>query len=382
VNALWHWIVRPVFFRIDAERAHEKAMGLFAFLAAFPLIRPLMRALFRVDAPELETSVAGLPFRSPVGLAAGFDKNALWFNELGRLGFGFVEVGTLTAHAQSGNPKPRIFRLPQDFALINRLGFNNRGSKAAAEALRGARIEPTLGINIGKSKVTPNDEAFADYAISLERVYEFADYIAVNVSSPNTQGLRDLQAADPLRELLRGLVARGQQMADRLRCEPKPIFVKIAPDMDAAGRAEVVTLAVELGVAGVIATNTTIKRQPLETGRDAVEAIGNGGLSGRPLTARSRAFVADLYRLAAGRIPIIGVGGVMSGDDAYDMLRAGASLVQVYTGFVYGGPGFVHSVNRTILARMKADGFVRVADVVGTGSSAEAVSERAPANHS
>jgi dihydroorotate dehydrogenase len=171
-------------------------------------------------------------------------------------------------------------------------------------------------------------------------------------------------------------------MADRLRCEPKPIFVKIAPDMDAAGRAEVVTLAVELGVAGVIATNTTIKRQPLETGRDAVEAIGNGGLSGRPLTARSRAFVADLYRLAAGRIPIIGVGGVMSGDDAYDMLRAGASLVQVYTGFVYGGPGFVHSVNRTILARMKADGFVRVADVVGTGSSAEAVSERAPANHS
>ena len=369
MNVLWRLLFRPILFRIDAERAHERAMRFFALIAAIPLMDGVMRLFFRIGVAKLETTVAGLHFRSPVGLAAGFDKNALWFNPLGRLGFGFVEVGTLTAHAQAGNPKPRIFRLPKDSALINRLGFNNRGSAAAAEALGRGRIEPTLGINIGKSKITPNDDALRDYLTSLERVYEFADYIAINVSSPNTQGLRDLQAADPLRKLLQGLIERGREIADEDGIEAKPIFVKIAPDMDAAARRDVVELVVELGGSGVIATNTTLEREPLTTDGANVETIGAGGLSGRPLTQRSRAFVADLYRVAAGRVPIIGVGGIMTGDDAYEMLQAGASLVQLYTGFVYGGPGFVRSVNKRIAARMEADGHATVASVVGSTAS-------------
>jgi dihydroorotate dehydrogenase len=325
-----------------------------------------MRRLYRVRAPQLETSVAGVDFESPVGLAAGFDKNALWFNALSSLGFGFVEVGTLTGHAQSGNPKPRVFRLPKDSALINRLGFNNRGSEAAAAALDGAEIEPTLGINIGKSKITPNEEAISDYLLSLERLYDYADYFAINVSSPNTQGLRDLQAADPLRKLLGGLIERNKELAAERGSEKKPVFVKIAPDMDAAARDEIVDLAIELGLDGIIATNTTIERDPLTTDADRVEAIGNGGLSGKPLTDRSRAFVSTLYMRAAGRLPIIGVGGIMNGDDAYEMLRAGASLVQVYTGFVYGGPGFITQIHRKILERMRADGHATIADVVGS----------------
>ncbi len=363
---LWTALIRPLLFRLDPESAHERTMGMFAFMMSLPLVRPIMRALYRVRAPQLETSVAGVDFDSPVGLAAGFDKNALWFNGLSSLGFGFVEVGTLTGHAQSGNPKPRIFRLPKDSALINRMGFNNRGSEAAAAALHGADIEPTLGINIGKSKITPNEEALGDYLLSLERLYDYADYIAINVSSPNTQGLRDLQAADPLRKLLGGLIDRNKELAAERSAEAKPVFVKIAPDMDDSARNEVVDLAIELGLDGIIATNTTIERAPLTTDGQRVEQIGNGGLSGKPLTSRSREFVSNLYLRAAGRLPIIGVGGIMNGDDAYEMLRAGADLVQVYTGFVYGGPGFVAQIHRRILERMQADGHSTVAEVVGS----------------
>lgn len=368
MNALWERILRPILFRIDPEKAHEKAMGLFALLASLPLIGSVVSALCRFERPQLETTVAGIKFKSPVGLAAGFDKNALWFNALSRLGFGSVEVGTLTAHPQDGNEKPRVFRLPEDSALINRLGFNNRGSAAAANSLDRARIVPILGINIGKSKVTPNEDALGDYLTSLELLYEYADYITVNVSSPNTQGLRDLQAADALRDLMHGVVQRANVIAEQERSEPKPVFVKIAPDMNYAARAEVVFTAIELGVSGIIATNTTIEREPLTTDAEEVEAIGNGGLSGKPLTTRSRAFVADLYRLAEGKIPIIGVGGIMSGDDAYEMIRAGASLIQVYTGFVYGGPGFVRSLNETIFERMTADGYSSISRAVGTNS--------------
>lgn len=365
MSCVWKWLLRPLLFRIDAETAHERAMATFAFLARLPLIGSLIAARSRVASPQLETEVAGVRFASPIGLAAGFDKNARWFNELSLLGFGFVEVGTLTAHAQTGNPKPRIFRLPADRALINRLGFNNRGSQAAAESLARSEIVPTLGVNIGKSKVTPNEHALTDYLTSLERLYEFADYIAVNVSSPNTQGLRDLQAADPLRRLLDGLVRRGRVLAEERGIEERPVFVKIAPDMDSEAQVDVVELAVDVGVAGIIATNTTIKRSPLETDAARVGAIGAGGLSGGPLTERSRAFVADLYRQADGRIPIIGVGGIMNGDDAYEMLRAGASLVQVYTGFVYGGPDFVKGLHRRLIARMEADGVASIAALVG-----------------
>lgn len=363
---VWTGLLRPLLFRIDPERAHERTMGMFAFLMSLPLVRPIMRRLYRVRASQLETSVAGLNFESPVGLAAGFDKNALWFNGLSSLGFGFVEVGTLTAHAQSGNPKPRIFRLPQDSALINRLGFNNRGSEAAAAALAGQEIEPTLGINIGKSKITPNEDALSDYLLSLDRLYDYADYITINVSSPNTQGLRDLQAADPLRKLLAGVIERNDELATSRGTQKKPVFVKIAPDMTEFARADVVDLAIELGLDGIIATNTTIEREPLTTDEGRITEIGNGGLSGKPLTERSREFVSSLYVQAAGRLPIIGVGGIMNGDDAYEMLRAGAELVQVYTGFVYGGPGFVAKVHRRILQRMEADGHSTIAAVIGS----------------
>lgn len=365
MNLLWNWLLRPLLFLVDPERAHEWAMGAFAFVARLPVVGRVLTPRRALPATRLETEVAGVRFASPVGLAAGFDKNARWFNELSSLGFGFVEVGTLTAHPQEGNPKPRIFRLPQDQALINRLGFNNRGSDAAAASLRGTQIAPTLGVNIGKSKVTPNEDALSDYLVSLERLYDYADYITVNVSSPNTQGLRDLQAADPLRALMDGLVRRGRELSAERGLSERPIFVKIAPDMDGESRGDVVDLAIASGASGIIATNTTIERAPLTTDPSRVASIGAGGLSGKPLTERSRAFVADLYRRSAGRIPIIGVGGIMSGDDAYEMIRAGASLVQVYTGFVYGGPGFVRDVNCRLLARMQEDGVSSVSELVG-----------------
>lgn len=364
MNLLWS-LLRPLLFLIDPERAHHLTMGLFALAMKVPGVAGLTRALLRVEDPRLRVNVAGVDLPTPVGLGAGFDKNALWFNALHALGFGFIEVGTLTAHAQDGNPTPRIFRLPPDRALINRMGFNNRGSAAAAAALEGQRIAPVLGINIGKSKITPNDEALDDYVTSFKRLFRFAHYVTVNVSSPNTAGLRDLQEVESLRHLLGGLLEANREMATRNAVDPLPVFVKIAPDMTEEQAAEIVELAVELGLHGIIATNTTIAREPLTTPSERVEAIGNGGLSGQPLTERSRAFVAHLYRTAAGRLPIIGVGGIMNGDDAWEMMRAGASAVQIYTGFVYGGPAVVRAINRRLVERLEQEGRGVISEIVG-----------------
>lgn len=368
---IWRTLVRPLLFRFDPEGIHERTMGWFAALMQIGMLRAIVARWLRPRDPRLRSERFGVSFPAPVGLAAGFDKNARWFDALDALGFGFVEVGTLTGQAQTGNPKPRIFRLPADQALINRLGFNNGGSEAAAAALDGARIRPVLGINIGKSKVVPNDEALDDYLASFDRLAPYARYVTVNVSSPNTPGLRELQNRDALEALLGGIAARNRQWAQAEGREPVPLLVKLAPDLSDEQLADAVALVEELGIDGIIATNTTNAREPLSTPEGEVEGIGAGGLSGRPLTERSRAFVARIYELSGGRVPIIGVGGIMTGDDAWEMLRAGASLVQVYTGFVYGGPTSIAAMHRRLSERMDEAGVNQLDEVVGAAHRAE-----------
>ena len=362
---LWRTLIRPLLFRLDPEGVHERTMHWFSWLLGFRLLRALVAKRFQVRAPALRSERFGIVFDGPVGLAAGFDKNAAWYDALDALGFGFIEVGTLTGHPQPGNPTPRLFRLPADRALINRLGFNNHGSEAAARALHGATIRPVLGINIGKSKIVANEDALEDYLLSFERLVPYARYITINVSSPNTPGLRELQHRDALEHLLAGIQTRNHEWAAAAGRAPVPVLVKLAPDLEHDALAEAVELVEQLGIDGIIATNTTNARDGLSTPADAVEQIGAGGLSGQPLTQRSRAFVAEIYRLSGGRVPIIGVGGIMDGDDAWEMLRAGASLVQLYTGFVYGGPGVVAAMHRRIAARLAERGLTSIDDIVG-----------------
>jgi dihydroorotate dehydrogenase len=358
-------LIRPLLFSLDAERAHHLSMRLFAAAMSLGPLRRVTAAGFRVDDPRLRVRRFGIDFPSPVGLAAGFDKNAEYFEALSALGFGFIEVGTLTGQAQPGNPRPRLFRLPDDRALVNRMGFNNKGSAAAAAALAGRRIGPILGVNIGKSKVVPNEDAVGDYLASFERLFSFGRYFVVNVSSPNTPGLRELQERGPLTALLRALTERNAELAARLGTEPRPILLKIAPDLTEPQVAAIVEMTKEVPIAGLVATNTTLSREGLRAPAARVAAVGAGGLSGAPLTERSRAMVADLYRRTEGRLPIVGAGGVMSGEDAWQMIRAGASLVQVYTGFVYGGPGFVRSIHRHLLRRLAERGKRSIDEVVG-----------------
>jgi dihydroorotate dehydrogenase len=359
-------LIRPLLFALDAERAHQLSMSLFAGAMAVPPLRRLTGRLLRSDDPRLRVDRFGVRFPSPVGLAAGFDKNARYFQALHALGFGFIEAGTLTGQRQLGNPRPRLFRLPADRALINRMGFNSEGSAAAAEALARRRVETILGINIGKSKVVPNEEAVGDYLASFERLFPFGRYFVVNVSSPNTPGLRDLQERGPLTALLRALTEKNADLAVRQGTAPRPILLKIAPDLTEEQVVAIVEIAREVPIAGLVATNTTIRRDGLRTAPARVAAIGAGGLSGAPLSERSRNMVADLYRRTAGRLPIIGVGGIMSGEDAWQMIRAGASLVQVYTGFVYGGPGFVRSIHQHLLRRLAESGLRSIEEAVGS----------------
>ena len=358
-------LIRPLLFRPDAERAHHLSMRVFSSFMSFEPLRRLTRRCLAVEDPRLRVRRFGLDFPSPVGLAAGFDKDAAWFDALDALGFGFLEVGTLTGQAQPGNPKPRLFRLPDDRALINRMGFNNQGSDAAAGALARRTIRPLLGINIGKSKVVPNEEAVADYLASFERLFPFGRYFVVNVSSPNTPGLRELQERGPLTALLRALADKNRELAARHGTSEKPVLLKIAPDLNDDQLSEIAEMTREVPVAGLVATNTTVSRDGLRTPTARVQAAGAGGLSGAPLTERSRKIVGDLYRRTGGRLPIIGVGGIMSGEDAWQMIRHGASLVQVYTGFVYGGPTFVRDVHRHLLRRLDESGHGSIEDVVG-----------------
>ena len=302
------------------------------------------RFLFKVRDSRLEREVFGLKFENPVGLAAGFDKDAKLFDELASFGFGFVEIGTVTPLPQKGNPQPRLFRLKEDSALINRMGFNNQGLEAVVARLRRKKSTIIIGGNIGKNKLTPNDQAINDYEICFEKLFPFVDYFAVNVSSPNTPGLRDLQEKEPLTALLNRLQVLNNQKESR-----KPILLKIAPDLTNEQLDDIIDIVADTTIDGVIATNTTISRSGLKTAKEEVSAIGDGGLSGKPVKARSTEVIKYLSDKSNKAFPIIGVGGIHSKEDALEKIDAGATLVQIYTGFIYEGPELVKRINKAIL---------------------------------
>ncbi|AVT40315.1 quinone-dependent dihydroorotate dehydrogenase [Plantactinospora sp. BB1] len=334
-GAVFGRIVRPALFRLgggDAETAHEWTLRRLAGLSRSPAALAALRARYAVSAPR---TVFGISFPNPVGLAAGMDKDGAALPAWPALGFGFVEVGTVTAHPQPGNPRPRLFRLPESAAVINRMGFNNAGAEALAARLAALRrpLGVPLGISLGKSKVTPLDDAVADYLASYRALAPYGDYFAVNVSSPNTPGLRALQDRAHLDALLTALVGE------------KPVLVKIAPDLTEPAIAELLAVCLDRGAAGVIATNTTLGRDGIAAA-DAHRAGEAGGLSGRPLTERTREVVSFVHRETGGALPVVGVGGILDPADGTALLDAGASLVQLYTGFVYGGPGLVRAVAR------------------------------------
>lgn len=345
---MYKLLIRPLLFLLSAERAHRFTFGLLKFWQALPGAKSLLRALFDSRDAELEREVFGLRFRNPIGLAAGFDKDAEVFEALGAMGFGFVEVGTVTPKPQPGNPQPRLFRLPLDRGLINRMGFNNRGTEAMVNRLR-RRSDKTLivGGNIGKNKLTPNEEALNDYLLALEALHPHVDYFVVNVSSPNTPGLRELQDKEPLAALLSAVQERNRQLG------AKPLLLKIAPDLTNGQLDDIVEIASATGLSGVVATNTTISRQGLQTASAQVEAIGTGGLSGKPLTSRSTEVIRYLKDKSRGRLTVIGVGGIFSAADALEKLRAGADLLQVYTGFIYEGPGLPRKLNKAVKEAVK-----------------------------
>ncbi|HSU16279.1 quinone-dependent dihydroorotate dehydrogenase [Longimicrobium sp.] len=359
-------LLRPFLFTLPAETAHHVGSGLLDLSLAPPPLRALVRSAVAIDDPALAIERFGIRFPNPVGLAAGFDKTGEMFNALGALGFGFVEIGTVTAHAQPGNPRPRLFRLPADRALLNRMGFNNPGADAVAARLGRTRIEPVLGINLGKSKVTPLEDAAGDYLRSLELLEPFARYLVVNVSSPNTPGLRQLQDAAPLRDLLRALRRRAGELASARAGEARPVLLKIAPDLTDPQIEEAVGIAREEGMAGIIATNTTVSRDGLRTAPARVEALGAGGVSGAPLRTRAREVVSLIRRTAGGAMPIVGVGGIFTADDAWEMVRAGAALVQLYTGFIYRGPLVAREICIGLRERLRREGMRTLEEAIGS----------------
>ena len=367
---LYRSLLRPVLFRLPPEAAHEMALYLCEAGLRPRLVRRMFERRFESE-PFTGLRRFGLSFSNPVGLAAGFDKNGVAVEGLSALGFGFIEVGTVTNLPQPGNPRPRLFRLPLDRALINRMGFNNDGARSVAENLSLHRPACVLGVNIGKSRAVAVEDAVADYLASFESVYEVADYVAVNVSSPNTPGLRGLQNADALYALLQALQARNRELAARrTNGKPLPLLVKIAPDLHEHDLEAIADVTERASVAGIIATNTTTNRTGLKTPASVVEACGEGGLSGAPLRARSTQVIASLYRLTRGRIPIIGVGGIFSAEDAWDKICAGASLIQIYTGFIYEGLGLVRDINKGLHERLTAHGFRTLDEAMGSSVKA------------
>jgi dihydroorotate dehydrogenase len=351
---MYRLLYRVVLRRVPAEAAHQAA---FWLIRAAGGVRPaawLLRRWLGPRDPVLRVRALGLSFPGPVGLAAGFDKDALGIRGLAALGFGFVEVGTVTARAQPGNPRPRMFRLMADRALVNRMGFNNAGADAAASRLQRSRGRggPVVGVNIGKTRAVPDAGAAADFAAAAAAVAGVADYVVVNVSSPNTPGLRDLQAADRLRPVL---VAVRAALDDSSGGRRVPLLVKIAPDLADADVDAVADLALELGLDGIIATNTTVSRDGLASPASAVAAAGAGGLSGPPLRARSLAVLRRLRARAGDRLVLIAAGGIETPEDAWERLRAGATLVQAYTGFVYGGPLWPRRMNAGLARRLRSD---------------------------
>ena len=342
-------LVKPLLFRLDAERAHHLVFDNLRRAARVPGVPALLRGLYDYRHPGLAREVFGLHFPNPVGLAAGFDKNATLTDELATLGFGFIEIGTVTPRPQPGTPAPRLFRLPADEALINRMGFNNDGAAAVAARLAGRRNRHLIiGGNIGKNKDTPNEHAAADYVACFDALADVVDYFVVNVSSPNTPGLRQLQEKKPLIELLQQVQARNLA-----RPVPRPLLLKIAPDLTNAQLDDILEIARETRLSGLVATNTTIARDGLRTDAAQVAACGAGGLSGRPLRARATEVIRYLHQKSDGALPIIGAGGIHSAADALEKLAAGASLIQLSTGFIYEGPGLVREINEQLAVTLR-----------------------------
>lgn len=338
-------IIKKVLFTVPPEQVHYWVMDRLSWAYRFAPLRKLLKSMFQIRDNRLEKEVWGIKFPNPVGLGAGFDKDARWTDELSHLGFGFVEIGTLTPKAQPGNPKPRLFRLPEDKALINRMGFNNGGAEEAAIRLRSRKENIIIGGNIGKNKVTPNEDALSDYEICFKELYEVVDYFVVNVSSPNTPGLRELQDKKPLMAILNRLQELNKEMGN-----PKPLLLKIAPDLTNEQLDDIVEIVTTTKTDGIVATNTTIDRSSLKTPAGKVEEIGAGGLSGKPLTNRSTDVIKYIHEKSGGSIPMIAVGGIFTAEDALEKLNAGASLVQVYTGFIYEGPAIAKNICKGILA--------------------------------
>jgi dihydroorotate dehydrogenase len=346
---MYKLFVKPILFLFNPEKAHHITFASLRFFLSIPFAKKITSTLFVVKSNKLAKTIVGLNFPNPVGLAAGLDKNALVVDELACLGFGSIEIGTVTPKAQPGNDKPRLFRLPKDEALINRMGFNNDGvNEAAIRLAKRKKKNIIIGGNIGKNKITPNENATQDYIISFHALYDVVDYFVVNVSSPNTPNLRELQEKEPLTNLLSSL-----QKENASKKNQKPIFLKIAPDLTDTQLQDIVDIVIETKIAGVIATNTTISRDNLVTPQPEIQNIGAGGLSGKPLTARSTEVIKFLRSKLSKQIAIIGVGGIHSAQDAIDKLNAGADLIQLYTGFIYEGPALVKAINKRILSETK-----------------------------
>jgi dihydroorotate dehydrogenase len=344
---MYKFIIRKIFFLFSPEKAHY----LLFILLKLPFVSIFLKLIYKYDHPSLQRQLFGLTFPNPVGLAAGFDKNGEVVDYLSNLGFGFIEIGTVTPRPQPGNPKPRLFRLPKDQALINRMGFNNEGVEKVAIRLGRKKSKVLIGGNIGKNKDTPNPEAIHDYETCFKALYDMVDYFVVNVSSPNTPGLRELQEKEPLRKLLSRLKSLNNSMPGQ-----KPILLKIAPDLSDAQLDDIIRIIKETGIEGVIAANTTVNRENLTTPKTEIGQIGEGGLSGKPLRDSSIEVIRYLFEKSQGSFPIVGVGGIHSPEDAIKKLRAGASLVQIYTGMIYEGPALVKNVKKRIVEeRLRAD---------------------------
>ena len=335
-------IILPVLFLIDPEKVHNIIFSSIKILFKFPLVKFLVSKFYIIDDSRLEKSLFGIKFKNPVGLAAGFDKNAQLYEELTSFGFGFIEIGTVTPKPQSGNPKKRLFRLVEDSAIINRMGFNNVGVEEIIKNLKKNK-STLIGGNIGKNKITPNYLAIDDYVTSFNMLFDFVDYFVVNVSSPNTPNLRDLQEKEPLTKLINSLIS-----INRNKNKPKPILLKIAPDLNNNQLLDIISIVKDTGLDGIIATNTTINRDNLKS----LNKNELGGLSGKPLTSRSTEVIKFISKNSNKTIPIIGVGGISSVADALEKFDAGADLIQIYTGFIYEGPNLIRSINKALLNRV------------------------------
>tara|TARA_B110000967_G_scaffold51297_1_gene52482 strand:+ start:635 stop:1669 length:1035 start_codon:yes stop_codon:yes gene_type:complete len=341
---MYKLLVRPILFLFDPEKIHDFIFSSIRNLFKIPGLKSIVKSSYSSNNPKLEKELFGLKFKNPVGLAAGFDKDAKLFNELSAFGFGFIEIGTLTPLPQDGNPKKRMFRLPKDSGLINRMGFNNGGVKEAVERLKRNNSGIIIGGNIGKNKVTSNENAVNDYVICFNELHAHVDYFVVNVSSPNTPNLRALQDKKPLTEILNRLMDLNKEKSAQ-----KPILLKIAPDLTDSQLDDIIDIVADTKIDGIISSNTTIARDNLETDNNRLKEIGNGGLSGKPLTKRSTEVIRYLAQKSNKAFPIIGVGGIHSAEDALEKLEAGADLVQIYTGFIYEGPSLIKKINKEIL---------------------------------